>query len=276
MKSKWVKYGGSVLAALLLTFIIAAPQEHHSSQPQNKQTDPFRSQAIERRNPQDLFKVAPIGRRLYPYSVIPGGLTSTEELRSAVKNDPVVARHYEGFELARTRIVALQRPLSAYVSYRIGEDVFWTRHKLNLATGETVVSDGARMARTRCGNRISETPQLPISAKEPSSESLESALEPAFVTSPEELITYPRSFSQPVRTTQNFAKTDVEPPFGPIIPPIWWVPDSPIVPVTPVPPETPPVTPPQNIPEPGTGAFLLFGMLLVTVATKWRSWASRS
>ncbi len=48
-----------------------------------------------------------------------------------------------------------------YVSYRIGNKVFWTKHKLALRKGEAMLSDGTNMARTRCGNRISVLPVRP-------------------------------------------------------------------------------------------------------------------
>jgi hypothetical protein len=71
----------------------------------------------------------------------------------------------------------------AFVSYRIGNEVFWTRKKLRLAKGEKLITDGVNFARTRCGNRISETPHPETSPAEPSSEELDTPLQ-AFTPTP--------------------------------------------------------------------------------------------
>jgi hypothetical protein len=100
---------------------------------------------------------------VYPYSIIPGGLVSVAELRSAVAHDPVVAAHYAAFDLANARAVQVKEARAVYVSYRRGDDVFWTSKKLRLAVGETLVTDGQHIARTRCGNQVSDEPRMPVS-----------------------------------------------------------------------------------------------------------------
>ncbi len=102
-------------------------------------------------------------RPVYPYSIIPGGVVSAAELRSAVAHDPVVAAHYAAFDLANARVVQVQEARSVYVSYRRGDDVFWTSKKLRLAVGETLITDGQHISRTRCGNQISDEPRMPVS-----------------------------------------------------------------------------------------------------------------
>lgn len=102
-------------------------------------------------------------RPVYPYSIIPGGVVSAAELRSAVAHDPVVAAHYAAFDLANARVFQVQEARSVYVSYRRGDDVFWTSKKLRLAVGETLISDGQHISRTRCGNQISDEPRMPVS-----------------------------------------------------------------------------------------------------------------
>jgi hypothetical protein len=66
-----------------------------------------------------------------------------------------------------------------YVSYRKGDKVYWTAKKLQLAEGETLLSDGRSEIRGRCGNRISDLPQLPVEARGPSEEELDSSVEVA-------------------------------------------------------------------------------------------------
>jgi hypothetical protein len=57
--------------------------------------------------------------------------------------------------------------------------VYWTAKKLQLAEGETLLSDGRSEIRGRCGNRISDVPQLPVEARGPSEEELDSSVEVA-------------------------------------------------------------------------------------------------
>ena len=102
-------------------------------------------------------------RPVYPYSIVPGGVVSAADLRSAVTHDPVVAAHYAAFDLANARVVQVQEARSVYVSYRRGDDVFWTSKKLRLAVGETLITDGQHISRTRCGNQISDEPRMPVS-----------------------------------------------------------------------------------------------------------------
>ena len=114
-------------------------------------------------------------RPVYPYSIIPGGVVSAAELRSAVAHDPVVAAHYAAFDLANARVFQVQEARSVYVSYRRGDDVFWTSKKLRLAVGETLITDGQHISRTRCGNQISDESRMPVSlAGDPEPQTLDS------------------------------------------------------------------------------------------------------
>lgn len=113
-------------------------------------------------------------RLVYRYSVIPGGAYSPEELARARRRDPVVAAHYEGLSAARLRSAKLESGRRAYVSYRLGDAVYWTRRPVRLARGEKVLSDGGRpVVRARCGNRISDVPRAPVSGDEPPEEAMD-------------------------------------------------------------------------------------------------------
>jgi hypothetical protein len=105
-------------------------------------------------------------RTVYPYSIIAGGARGVDELKQAIAGDPVVAAHYAGFDLEKTHAVRLEQPKLAHVSYRIGNAVYWTRRALLIQAGETVLTDGVRIARTRCGNQLADTPGE-ISTEEP-------------------------------------------------------------------------------------------------------------
>jgi hypothetical protein len=107
------------------------------------------------------------GRAVYPFSVIRRGVYNSAELQAALASDGVAASHYEGFHAGRARREIVTRDRQAFVSYRMGGKVFWTKRAVTLREGETLLTDGTNCVRSRCGNRISDTPRLPVSAAEP-------------------------------------------------------------------------------------------------------------
>jgi len=106
-------------------------------------------------------------RPAYLYSVIPGGIANAEELRQAMGHDPIVAREFEGFDFQRAHMVQVSETQSMHVAYRKGDKVYWTRKKVKLRPGETLISDGKIVARTRCGNRIALVPLGPPAIADP-------------------------------------------------------------------------------------------------------------
>ncbi len=106
-------------------------------------------------------------RSIYPYSIIPGGISSVEELKIAIAHDPLVKAHYRGFNLAKARIVRLTKDRAVHVSYRLGGGIYWTQKSIILLRGETLITDGRNASRTRCANRISDRPAPPFSPDEP-------------------------------------------------------------------------------------------------------------
>jgi PEP-CTERM motif len=106
-------------------------------------------------------------RPVYPYSVVPGGVQDAKELKWFAEHDPVVAAHYAGFDYAHARVVRLELAKTVYVSYRIGNHIYWTRHRISLHKGEKLISDGKMTARTRCANRVEELPKEATAPAEP-------------------------------------------------------------------------------------------------------------
>jgi hypothetical protein len=115
-------------------------------------------------------------RRVYPYSIVPGGVSGAAELARVIRKDRVVAAHYAEFNIDKAHATTVTTPRAVHVSYRKGDQVFWTAKKVMLAEGETLLSDGRSELRARCANRISDTPQLPVEAHAPSSEELDSSV----------------------------------------------------------------------------------------------------
>lgn len=106
-------------------------------------------------------------RLVYPYSVIPGGISSADELREAAAHDATVAEHYAGFDYKVARVVEVDRPRLVYLSYRRGGQIHWTRKQASLHPGEKLITDGRITARTRCGNQVSVLPQANTLPDEP-------------------------------------------------------------------------------------------------------------
>ena len=158
----------------------------------------------------------PVARPLLPYSIIPGGVQSIEELRTAIARDPLVAQHYAGFDLSKARIVRLDTAREAYVSYRLNGHVYWTNRKLTLAKGETVVTDGNNDARTRCGNRLAYSAQAPVSPLQPPArvfDGIAPELDPIAMAFPEYV---PAKFAGPVSPTTG----SLPPSIGILLPPL--------------------------------------------------------
>jgi hypothetical protein len=106
-------------------------------------------------------------RPVYRYSVIPGGAYSATELAEAIRRDPVVAREYGGLANRPLRAVTVTAPRMAYVSYRLDDRVYWTKHKVRIQADEQTLTDGVTEIRARCGNCISLQPLQPTSEEEP-------------------------------------------------------------------------------------------------------------
>jgi hypothetical protein len=198
----------------------------------------------------------------YPYSIIPGGAYSKAELQFANKQDPVVKEHYSNFNVKDAQMVQLTEDRYQYASYRLQNKVYWTKKKLRIPKGEVLLTDGPSFARARCGNRLSETPQLPVHNQEPSSKAL--SLPPMQLGTPMQLAEAPPLGELSTITPVDERFPPVLPP-GNVVPPI----GSPLFPVAPItgfapvfpgvpsppaskpPTTTPPgVTPPPVIPPP--------------------------
>jgi len=113
------------------------------------------------------FELEKQDRVVYPYSVIPGGVRSREELAASMSRDPVVAAHFADFKVSQARIVKADQARFVHVSYRMQDQVYWTEKKVRIPEGEALITDGDEVARTRCGNRVSAVPVEPISEEEP-------------------------------------------------------------------------------------------------------------
>ena len=211
-------------------------------------------------------------RTFYLYSVIPGGVRSIQELKNAIATDPVVSAHYADFHLERARLIRLDRERSMHVSYRLGNEIFWTKRELTVKKGEMLITDGVQTARTRCGNLISETVTSAVYTNEPPVEDLDRAEKipftpgeldsddrfPDLESAPAENVPAP-VVSAPISTADPIghetSPTGPGPGQGIFLPPI-----SPGSNPYSTSPRRPPVV---NTPEPGTGIQLLVSILVI-------------
>jgi hypothetical protein len=203
--------------------------------------------------------------------VIPGGARSVAELKTAIARDRVVAVHYAAFDLQKARLIRLRHARAAYVSYRIGNRIYWTKREVKLAPGETVITDGQHMARTRCGNLVSATPANPVSPAEPAPATLDSPEGPrthvAFSPDPSWLPLpdlSPPNWIPPAPNPPLIASG--HPPSGGgtgVFFPLPFFPAGAFAPENPPPPAVP-------VPEPGTLAMLLTGLPAI-----WLLWRRR-
>ncbi len=106
-------------------------------------------------------------RLVYPYSIVPGGVSSADELRQAAAHDSVIASHYAGFSYRRARLVQVKQAQKVYLSYRLHNKVYWTVRQASLHPGEKLLTDGNLTARARCGNQVSVLPHVATSPEEP-------------------------------------------------------------------------------------------------------------
>lgn len=202
-------------------------------------------------------------RTVYPYSIVPGGIQSGEELRRVTEHDSVVANHYAGFDFRHARVIELDQPKLFYLSYRMGNRIFWTHKQLMLFKGERLITDGNFSARTRCANQLSVLPHAEVSPAEPQVAQMEQPI-PAPIALPNSV---PASYPEMPPVTGPGSST---PPGGPIpigiLPPIGSPPTcAPPKSGTPGKPKPCPPGPPipPTIPEPGT--ILLFSSGLASI-----------
>jgi hypothetical protein len=254
--------------------------------------------------PNPLFQAAkaashpptPFGHPYYRYSVIPGGAYTAEELKTALARDPVAASHYSGFQVDKTHIVTLESDKVCYVSYRVGDKLYWTKRPLTLRKGEKLLTDGVQYARTRCGNRLSdiapaqtaaitepdhrvfEAPapvQMALASKLPE---LDSALDFPFQIAGGALMGVPEPLANLAKPMMQEAPPDVQRDYIPTPhehekPPIFATDGglgSTFMPAF-FPTETPPVS---GVPEPGTAA--LGGLAFIAVALVGRKLRKRA
>jgi hypothetical protein len=224
----------------------------------------------------DLSTKALSQRPIFPYSIVPGGIRDAHELQKAAAGDSVVARHYSDFRIIQAHTLRLNRPLEMYVSYRKNNQVYWTKNRMLIPAGETLISDGENLARVRCANRLSPIAAKPLAASEPTTEELS---DPTFVPPllaqllpGEGSEFFPSGAGGGIPAGPLAAKAPggtSNTPGSPVLPPILGPGVPRLVPNTPVgpPPNNPAPPPPVSTPEPSSFWLLATGVTLAALFT---------
>lgn len=168
-------FGVAGCAVLLLLLLLREPDLIRAAAAGEAVTAPATPAALSASAP----PATTTARRIYPYSIIPGGVSGRDELARVIKTDKVVAAHYASFNVNKAKELIVSKPRAVYVSYRKSDKVYWTARKVKLAAGETLLSDGQTEMRARCANRISDVPQEPVEPDGPGEEELDAAFEDA-------------------------------------------------------------------------------------------------
>jgi hypothetical protein len=208
---------------------------------------------------------------VYPYSLIPGGVETEGEFQAYRRVDPKLADHYQGVR-GSLAVARLDHDMWMYASYRTADGIYWTKNRLLVHRGETVLTDGEHMVRARCGNRLSITAQVPVRKFEPplvASDEAEpdSAIRnldeaPVIALKAPEGPAFPR-FPDVGRPTQPSAQAAPSPSAVTAPTPIQWGPGPGVS--LPAPGRSPSAL---YVPEAGTGTLLLTG-LAVMLASSW-------
>ena len=110
--------------------------------------------------------VEQVKRKVYPYSIVPGGAEDLFAAKRAM-SDPAIKAHYASVDLSQLKQVKLTANLSGYVSYRWGDKIYWTAKKITLRAGETGIHRRNAYRARRCLNCYSVLPMQPIRPHEP-------------------------------------------------------------------------------------------------------------
>ena len=265
-------------AVLLVTFFSIRAFRHSSHE---ESPTPVSSLSANWQTSLDLSTKSLSQRPIFPYSIVPGGVRDAHELQSAVAGDSVVARHYSDFRIIQAHTLRLNRPLEMYVSYRKNNQVYWTKNRMLIPAGETLISDGENLARVRCANRLSPIAAKPVAVSEPTTEELS---EPTFVppllaqllpgegseffpSGPDGGIPAGPLAAKGPGGISNSPGSPVLPPIlGPGVPPASVPPVVPHNPVPP-PPNNPAPPPPVSTPEPSSFWLLMTGVVLAALFT---------
>ena len=100
-------------------------------------------------------------------ALIPGGITSVQEFRQRVAEDPTLNSFFGSCEVEPT-LQPLPEDIMVFIAFRRGEEIKWARRPLLVHKGEYVLTFCGKTVLARCGNMISWSPMQPSEDVRPS------------------------------------------------------------------------------------------------------------
>jgi hypothetical protein len=158
----FLSIGSSSIAAVVMTRLLTL---HNQLPPSESPVTDQTSMVVEQ-----------VTRKVYPFSILPGGAENLDEAKRAMQ-DRAIQPNYSEVDFANLRQLKLKKELSGYVSYRWDDKVYWTSRQVTLRADETVFTDGVYLVRGRCLNSFSPFLMLPIRTDEPTEKVLDTPVE---------------------------------------------------------------------------------------------------
>jgi PDZ domain len=100
-------------------------------------------------------------------ALIPGGITSVQEFRQRISEDPTLHSFFGSCDADAT-IQPLPADILVFVAFRRSDEIKWTRRPLLVHKGEYVLTYCGKTVLARCGNLISWNPAQPSEDVPPS------------------------------------------------------------------------------------------------------------
>ena len=123
--------------------------------------------AVEQHKEPPAVSVIHVSFRPLNLALIPGGITSVEEFRQRVAEDPTLNSFFGSCDVGAS-FQPLPDDILAFIAFRRGQEIKWTRRPLLVHKGEFVLTFCGKTVLARCGNLISWTPMQPSEDVPPS------------------------------------------------------------------------------------------------------------
>ena len=145
-----------VIIAIIILIIIAAGALHQSLQADN--TTPPKLAKLKFQEPIDASSTI-AGKY---YGLCPkNSISSVEDFRKTVKNDPTLANHFSEFNWDNATMGKQESDVWTFVSYRKGNIIKRTSRAVKLPKGDAYITDGRHVVRTFCCNDYVIAPPPP-------------------------------------------------------------------------------------------------------------------
>ena len=115
-----------------------------------------------------------VKRKVYPYSIVPGGAEDVLQAKRAM-TDPAVKAHYANVDFSQLKQVKLAANLSGYVSYRWGDKIYWTQEGHLCGPAKPYSPTASHRPRTLPELLFRAVPCSPLGRTEPTEKALDAA-----------------------------------------------------------------------------------------------------